>query len=133
TPDVASDDYLQIGDDIGDLAITYDWCSDAITGDQQKAWLAYGQQAVFNVWNPDQAEWGGKPAKWDGWAIDDPADNYYYSFLRATMLFGLAAHGDLADADQWLTQFHDTKLMGELVPMFDSDLVGGGSREGTGY
>ena len=132
-PEVDHDSYLYVGDLIGDLAITYDWCSAKLTGDQQKAWLAYGQQAIFNVWNHDQAAWGGTAYPWDGWAVDDPSDNYYYSFLRATMLFGLAAHDDLPAANQWIAQFHDTKLVGQLVPTFNSDLVGGGSREGTSY
>lgn len=132
-PDVAHDDYLDIGEEIGNLAIVYDWCNTQMTAGQQKAWLAYGQQAVFNIWNPDQATWGGQPAVWAGWAIHDPLDNYYYSFLRATMLFGLAAHDDLPAANQWIAQFHDTKLMGELIPLFDRELGGGGSLEGTGY
>ncbi len=132
-PDVAGDDYLQVGDQIGDLSLVYDWCYDAIAADRRTAWLAYAQQAVWNVWNPDKAAWGGKAAKWSGWAIDDPEDNYYYSFLRATMLLGLAAHDEVDGAAAWIPQFHDTKLMGELVPKFDSDLTGGASREGTGY
>jgi len=133
TPDVADDDYLDVGDDVGDLALVYDWCYGTLSSDQRTAWLSYANQAVTNVWNPDSASWGGTAAKWDGWAIDDPDDNYYYSFLRATMLLGLAGHGDLDGIDQWITEFHDTKLTGELVPNFDKNLVGGGSREGTGY
>ncbi len=132
-PSVAGDSYLEVGPMIGDLAIVYDWCHDVVPADRQRAWLAYAQQAVWNVWHPDMATWGGKTMPWSGWAIDDPSDNYYYSFLRATMLLGLAAHDELPDANQWLPQFHDTKLMNELVPTFDSDLQGGGSREGTGY
>src|SRR5262249_32492213 len=89
--------------------------------------------SVLNIWNHEGASWGGKPFPWDGWATDDPSDNYYYSFLRATMLVGLATHGDWRDGDSWVTAFHDTRLLGALVPLFDTDLVGGGSREGTGY
>ncbi len=132
-PDVAGDDYLYIGSMIGDLALTYDWCYDSTTSDQRSAWLAYADQAVFNVWNPDQAAWGGTPMSWDGWAVDDPEDNYYYSFLTATMLLGLAAHDEAPMASLWLTEFHDTKFTDELLPKFNSDLVGGGSREGTSY
>ena len=132
-PEVARDNYLAIGDTVGDLALVYDWCYGAIESDRRDAWLAYANQAVSNVWHPDQAQWGGKPMTWSGWAIDNPSDNYYYSFLRATMLLGLAAHDEVDGAADWLTQFHDTKLVNELVPMFDADLVGGGSREGTGY
>jgi hypothetical protein len=132
-PDVAGDDYLQVGTAIGDLALVYDWCHDSIADDRKTAWLNYANQAVTNVWNPNTATWGDKTTPWSGWAIDDPADNYYYSFLRATMLLGLAAHDELPATNAWLTEFHDTKFMGELVPTFDMDLVGGGSREGTGY
>jgi hypothetical protein len=132
-PDVANDDYLQVGPEVGDLALTYDWCTAAVPSGRRSAWLAYANQAVSNVWNPTTAKWGGKTMSWSGWAVNDPSDNYYYSFLRATMLLGLAEKGESPDGDQWITQFHDTKLMGQLVPTFDMDLVGGGSREGTGY
>jgi hypothetical protein len=132
TPQVAGDDYLDVGPMIGDVALTYDWCNKEV-GDKRAAWLAYANQAVFNVWNFETAKWGTKELAWVGWAVDDPSDNYYYSFLRATMLLGLAAHDEIPDAAKWLTEFHDTKLTGELVPTFNSDLVGGGSREGTGY
>jgi hypothetical protein len=132
-PMVAHDDYLYVGDFIGDLALVYDWCYDAIDGGKRSAWLAYADQAVWNIWNHMAAKWGDKTFEWNGWATEDPSDNYYYSFLRATMLLGLAAHDDTPDAANWLTEFHDTKLAGELVPTFEMDLVGGGSREGTGY
>jgi len=132
-PVIAADDYLEVGGDIEDLALTYDWCHDMVTSDQANAWLDYANQAVSNVWNPTTATWGGNASPWTGWAIDDPEDNYYYQFLRATMFLGLAAHGEHAGMDQWLTQFHDTKLEGELIPNFDANLQGGGSREGTGY
>jgi hypothetical protein len=132
-PAVAGDSYLEIGIMIGDLAMTYDWCFDSVSSSQRTRWLAYANQAVSNVWHHDTASWGGKAFPWSGWATDDPSDNYYYSFMRATMLLGLAAHGEDPKADDWLKQFRETKILGELVPKFDADLVGGGSREGTGY
>jgi hypothetical protein len=132
-PTVAHDDYYSLGDDIGDLAIVYDWCYSSIDSDRRQAWLGYAQQAVWNVWNPDDAKWGATKSPWVGWAIDDPENNYYYNFLRATMLLGLAAHGEYDGIDAWTAQFHDTKVMDEMDPHFDSNVVGGGSREGTGY
>ncbi len=132
-PDVAGDSYLHIGDMIGDLALTYDWCNASLSDSQKTRWLAYADQAIWNVWHPADAAWGGKAMAWDGWATNDPLDNYYYSFLRATMLVGLAANGEDAMADQWLVQFRQTKVLDQLVPLFTGDLVGGGSREGTGY
>lgn len=132
-PSVSDDDYYDVGSDVGNLALVYDWCYSQIASDRRQAWLAYAQQAVFNIWHPDGAMWGGKAAPWTGWAINDPENNYYYNFLRATMLLGLAAHGEYDGVDQWLAYFHDTKVLGEMNPHFDTNVVGGGSREGTGY
>ena len=132
-PAVAGDSYLDVGTHIGDLALTYDWCFTKLTSSQKTRWLAYANQAVWNVWNPSQAKWGTKSKPWTGWAINDPSNNYYYSFLRATMLLGLATYGEDSQAAAWLTQFRDTKVLGQLVPTFDAELVDGCSREGTGY
>lgn len=124
-PDVAGDSYLYVGDMIGDLAITYDWCSSFLTTDQRTRWSAYAEQAVYNVWNPDQAQWGGQSFPWSGWAIDDPADNYFYSFMQATMFWTLAE-----DSAPWMT-FLDTVKIPELTAYFAG--IDGGSQEGTGY
>ena len=132
-PHAAGDSYYFVGEDIGDLAMTYDWCFDTVSASQKQRWLAYADQAIYNVWHPSTAAWGGHAATWSGWATNDPSDNYYYGFLKATMMTALAAKGEDPQADLWISEFHDTKIMGELIPTFDADLVGGGSREGTGY
>ena len=131
-PAVANDSYLDVGNMIGNLALVYDWCAGSLPADRRGAWLTYADQAVYNVWNPTIAKWGSVDGTWSGWAIDDPSDNYFYSFLRATMLLGLAAHDETPRAQGWLSQFHDTKLA-ELDRVFTQQLTGGGSREGTGY
>ncbi len=132
-PAVAGDSYLEVGELVGDLAMTYDWCFDRVTATQRTRWLALANQAVWNVWHHETAVWNGRPASWSGWSVDNPSNNYYYSFLRATMLLGLAARGEHPDAAGWITQFRDVKLGRQLLPLFERDLVGGGSREGTGY
>ncbi|HMG56489.1 MAG TPA: hypothetical protein VK601_23475 [Kofleriaceae bacterium] len=132
-PLVAGDSYLEIGNMIGDVALVYDWCFNQTTSGQRTRWLKYANQAVWNVWHHDTAKWGSATIPWTGWSVNDPSDNYYYSFLRATMLLGLASKGEDPQADAWITQFHDTKITQQLVPTFNADLVGGGSREGSGY
>ncbi|HEV7491029.1 MAG TPA: heparinase II/III family protein [Rhodanobacteraceae bacterium] len=124
-PEVAGDSYLYVGDMIGDLAITYDWCSSFVSADQRTHWANYAEQAVFNVWNPDQAQWGGQSFPWSGWSIDDPANNYYYSFLQATMFWSLAD-----DNQPWMDFLNSVK-----IPLLTSYFAGidGGSQEGTGY
>ncbi|MBK9035828.1 MAG: hypothetical protein IPL61_32035 [Myxococcales bacterium] len=132
-PAAAFDSYLEVGALVGDLALTYDWCFDATSASQRTRWIAYANQAVWNVWHPDDANWGGPVMAWSGWSIDNPSNNYYYSFLRATMLLGIATRGETPEGEQWIAKFRDDKIGGQLLPTFERDLVGGGSREGTGY
>ena len=130
---VAGDSYLEVGDFIGNLALVYDWCHPQTTPAQRTRWVTYANQAVWNVWNHMQARWGNTVFMWSGWSVNNPVNNYYYSFLRATMLLGLATYGENTEAARWLNQFRDAKIQAELVPTFQRDLQGGGSREGTGY
>jgi hypothetical protein len=130
---VSGDSYLEVDDRIGSLSMVYDWTFAHVSESQKSRWIAYANQAVFNVWNPNLASWGGRLFKWTGWGTDNPANNYYYHFLNATMSLGLGTHGENASANQWLTTFRTQKVENELIPMLNRDLVGGGSREGTGY
>ncbi len=130
---VAGDSYLYVGPLVGNLSLVYDWCRSSMTASQRQRWQTYANQAVWNVWHPDEAKWGQATYPWSGWSINNPSNNYYYSFLEATMLLGLATHGENLHAQSWLEQFRTTKLEAELFPTFNRDLVGGGSREGTGY
>src|SRR5438874_725915 len=81
--------------------------------------------AVWNVWNNDQAHWGAVEDHWSGWATSDPGDNYYYSFLEATMYWALASK-----SSTW-QNFLATQKWPPLGSYFAA-LPGGGSREGTG-
>ncbi len=132
-PTVAGNSYLEIGPMVGDVALTYDWCHATVSASQKTRWLKYANQAVWNVWNPTQAKWGNAAHPWTGWSVNNPSNNYHYSFLRATMLLGLAAMNEDTQATGWVTYFRDTKVLGALVPTFDAQLRGGGSREGTAY
>ncbi len=131
--EVAGDSYLEVGPIIGNLALVYDWCWDRLTETQRSRWRNYANQAVWNVWHHEEAKWGTVSYPWSGWSVDNPANNYYYSFLQATMLLGLATNGENDQAETWLTTFRTTKLKNQLFPIFNRDLQGGGSREGTGY
>lgn len=125
-PAIAGDSYLDVGPMLRDLALTYDWCAAFVTPQQRTRWAAYAEQAVWNVWHADQAQWDGQPFPWSGWATSDPANNYYYSFVEATMYWGLAA-----DSATWLDLLVDDKL--PALEQFYATIDGGGSQEGTGY
>lgn len=125
-PPIAYDSYLEVGPYLHDLALVYDWFPDFTTVSQRSRWAAYAEQAVWNVWHPEEAHWGGLPFPWSGWSTNDPGNNYHFSFLEATMYWALAS-----DSTAWRDFLEDVKLP-PLVAHFQQ-LPGGGSREGTGY
>lgn len=125
-PEISGDSYLHVGEMLRDLALTYDWCAVATTPQQRSRWAAYAEQAVWNVWHPGQAQWGGHPHPWSGWSIDNPANNYYYSFVEATMVWALAS-----DNANWMQLLRTDKP--PALEHHVATLAGGGSQEGTGY
>lgn len=125
-PEISGDSYLHVGEMLRDLALTYDWCATSITSAQRSRWSAYAEQAVWNVWHPQQAQWGGHPHPWSGWSIDNPANNYYYSFVEATMVWVLAS-----SSASWMQLLQTDKL--QALEQYAATLGGGGSQEGTGY
>ncbi len=127
-PEISGDSYLEVGAMIRDLALTMDWCAAQVTPSQRTRWSNYAEQAVWNVWHPDDAVWGGNAFPWSGFATSDPGDNYYYSFLEATMYWAMVSPTTGAG---WKS-FLETQKLPPLVTYF-SALPGGGSREGTGY
>ncbi|MEO7325246.1 MAG: hypothetical protein ABIW82_10505 [Dokdonella sp.] len=125
-PAVASDSYLDVGPMIGDLALTYDACAAQMKSAQREAWSAYAEQAVSNVWSHMTATWGGHFFPWTGWSTKDPGDNYYYSFVNATLLWALAS-----GSEKWMELLRSDKM--PALEAYMATLPGGGSLEGTGY
>jgi hypothetical protein len=125
-PEVAFDSYLYVGEMISALALTYDWAYNRLTPSQQTRWKAYADQTLYNVWNPTKAAWGSASMPWSGWSIDNPGNNYHYSFLEATMYWAVASR-----SEQWLSFIRDKKA--SALSAYFATLPGGGSLEGTGY
>lgn len=125
-PRVARDSYLHVGREISALALAYDWCADFVTDAQRARWAAHAEQAIWNLWNHRDAEWGGVAHRWSGWSVENPGNNYHYSFLQATLYWALASH-----SDAWMELLRTEKLP-PLIAYYRT-LPGGGSREGTGY
>ena len=131
-PVIANDSYLEVGPRISDLALAYDWCASVTTAAQRTRWAHYAQQAVWNVWNPSQANWRVTATSapiafpWSGWSITNPGNNYHFSFITATLYWALAS-----GSPTW-TDFLRTQKIAPLQAYY-AELDGGGSREGTGY
>ncbi len=125
-PAVAGDSYLESGPMISDLALTWEVCRASITDAQRAQWSKYAEQTIHNIWNPKAAKWGERAFEWTGWSIDNPGNNYYYSFVEATMFWALASN-----SEQWLKLLREDKL--PALTAYFGKLSGGGSLEGTGY
>ncbi len=125
-PEVAGDSYLQVGPMLADLAVTLDWCGEKLGEARKARWSAYAEQTLDNLWNPAEASWGGKAHPWSGWSIDNPGNNYYYSFLEATVYWALAS-----GSPRWLKRLRE-ETWPRVAAYFDN-YRGGGSREGTAY
>jgi uncharacterized membrane protein len=125
-PALAGDSYLEVGDYIGAMAMTMHACPQLITASQKTRWGALAEQAVWNVWNHQNARWGDRSAPWSGWSVNNPGNNYQYSFLEATMSWAL-----ISGNASWIS-FLQTQKLPPLKAYFAA-LPGGGSLEGTGY
>jgi hypothetical protein len=125
-PAVSGDSYLEVGPMIADLSLTLHVCKARVTSSQRTRWSAYAEQAVWNVWHPGQASWGGRSHPWSGWSTSNPGNNYYYSFVEATMYWALASGNGT-----WMTLLRSNKL--PALQNYFAALPGGGSLEGTGY
>ncbi|MEP7311012.1 MAG: putative Ig domain-containing protein [Pseudomonadota bacterium] len=125
-PVIAHDSYLEVGFYMEQLALAYDYGYNLLSPTQRSTWAAFAEQTIFNVWNYNTASWGGVSRPWTGWSVNDPGNNYFYSFLKATQLWSLASQNMT-----WITYLQTQKYT-LMVPFF-SALTGGGSREGTGY
>jgi len=125
-PSVADDSYLHAGAVISDLSLAYSECESSLSVVQRTRWAKYADRTIENIWNPRGARWADRAFPWSGWSIDDPANNYYYSFVEATMYWALASHNE-----KWLTFLRAQKLA--ALQSHFAALPGGGSLEGTGY
>lgn len=125
-PEVADDSYLDVGPILMDLALTYDWCDSMLMPGQKARWKTYADQAVANVWNPYLAHWGALLTPRQGWAVNDPGNNYFYSFIQATMYWALASHNS-----KLMTFLRDDRL--PMLEKYFAALPGGGTQEGTSY
>ncbi len=125
-PEAAAGSYLYAGPAIREVALAYDWCAAFTSPAQRMRWAAYAEQTVWNIWNHEQARWGANAFPWSGWSVSDPGNNYYFSFLEATMFWALAS-----DSTTWRNDLTNVRL--PLLRDYYAVFPGGGSREGTYY
>jgi hypothetical protein len=112
-----------------ELALTYDYGFSRLTQSQKDRWKSYGDEVISNLWSPATATWGDAPPGsfgWSAWSINDPGNNYNYSFILATEMWALATQ-----SPPWIHFLQEYKF--PLISDYYAELPGGGSREGDGY
>jgi hypothetical protein len=124
---VRFDSYLYVRDKMRNVALTYDWCYDLLTPAQRTAIIDYMNQAIYEVWNPDNPD-----HPWSGWGVDNPFTGYFYSFILATAFNALATWGENPQASGYLDIVYD-KLDNIALPFFHSRGEGGGWHDGSYY
>lgn len=89
---------------------------------QAETWIRWGER---HLGEPDgsvtNSIWGK-----NRWSRDNPANNYYHSFVRATTAFAMAT-----GSEKWLDYLKSDRL--PRMYNYYSTTIEGGSREGTGY
>ena len=75
TPQIAHDSYLEVGPMIADVAMALHACPGYVDQTKRSRWSAYAEQAIWNVWNHEDATWGGRSSPWSGWSTDNPGNN----------------------------------------------------------
>ena len=121
TPVIMGDSALEAGPYISDLAHTYQFCNP--TNAQKARWKAYADQVMHNIWSTGSDAWGGSDT---GWGMNDPGNNYFYSFCHATVTWALASNNQTL-----INYLINDRFV--LLNNYFGQLTGGGSREGTGY
>ncbi len=106
----------------GEAAILiYDWCHDLMT-DAERA----GMIKNWNVWLAEFNEhsWGG---------LHMPRNNYYWGFLRNSLLWGIATEGENPQAASFREHALVTRWKESFVPYAAKDGIGGVPTEGAQY
>lgn len=117
---VAGNQYLGSGPAFRNVFTTLDWCQP--TPEQRAEWLVWGKRHLGETDGSvqDSLWWSSR------WSRNNPANNYYHSFMLATSCYAMAAQ----DAE-WLAFLKDDRL--PRMHAYYSTTPEGGSREGTGY
>jgi hypothetical protein len=131
-PTIGFDSYLYSGGQVRDLALTLGWCGHLLTAEEITEAQLFINQVCFNLANYSKSNWGGIPDIYDdgiidnynGWARNDPLNNYFYSHLNVFVYAYLISPSpeNKAYLDARL------ELLIKLWSAWDK-----GSPEGTGY
>lgn len=119
----AGERFLRAADILQNVLLTYDWCHSRTSPSQRSAWSAYANGGIDRLWRSNDTFW----------PFDDAHNNYWYSFLEATMLVALVTADSNPRASEFLALTR-SKLEKVFLPQWSPPRwSGGGGKEGTHY
>lgn len=126
TTPIEGDRGKAVGAEVFQLAIAYDWLHDRL----QPA-LLLQLQSVLEKWG--QWIWPEtNPTRATAWQIDAPWSNYYWEYMRACWLAGLALEGDSPVGDTLLNLARNRWTM-RALPWLTEHAPAGYMAEGSNY
>jgi hypothetical protein len=123
---VRGDSYLGFGDLMRGAALVLNWCEPALTPEQRKEIAEYLERWVNELWFDN---------KGTGWALKDPGNNYYYSFVEGTAYAAYALKAANRPSAQKLVELAHSKIEGPngSLAYFEKGGRGGDWEEGSNY
>ena len=104
-----------------DAILVYDWCNAQLTPAQKST--------LITRWNRYTTALNVGPYGWQ----QRPINNYYWGYLRNSLLWGIAASGESAQAQQYIDHALETRYAEYFVPWSQGFGRGGVPGEGTQY
>lgn len=120
TDNVSGDQYLQSGGQFNNVFSVLSWCE--VPQAQGQEWADWGKR---HLGEPDGSVTNSIWWK-DRWSRNNPANNYYHSFVLATTTYAMATMDK-----KWLDWLKADRL--PKMTNYYATTPEGGSREGTGY
>jgi hypothetical protein len=106
----------------GEQAImVYDWCHASFSANQRATFIAR--------WNRYIGALNEGPFNWQRM----PANNYYWGFLRNSLLWGMASHGENGRAQEFIDHAIEARYAQTFVPWSQTFGIGGVPGEGSQY
>jgi len=121
--DVARNQYLNAGREFEQVFATMSWCN--VSDEQVAQWSAWGRSHL-GATDGSEGDRGSKIWWNNRWSRNNPANNYYHSFIVATTVYAIATNDT-----EWLDWLKTDRL--KLLFDYYNRTPDGGSREGTGY
>jgi len=120
---VAGNQYLTSGRLFSEVFETLSWCE--VPAQQADEWAAWGRSHL-GATDGSEGDRGSKIWWKNRWSRNNPANNYYHSFIVATTVYAIATNDT-----EWLDWLKTDRL--KLLFDYYNRTPDGGSREGTGY